>query len=241
MNTLGIVLARAGSKGLPEKNARVVAGKPMLAWTLEHALGAETLTDVVLSTDGETLASIGRSYGVGLIERPDDLANDTATVDSAARHAVEVHEAKHDTRIDAAVILYGNVPVRPADLTDRAVAKLRETSCDSVQSVYHVGKMHPWWMKQFGGVDGDSLEMYQDNRVYRRQDLPPVYMLDGGIIAVQRDALFTVVEGEPHAFLGHDRRGVVTEPNHVLDVDGPLDLLVAEAILKQQRANTSAA
>jgi len=240
MNTLGIVLARAGSKGLPAKNARTVAGKPMLAWTIEHALGARSLCDVVLSTDGQALAAIGSSYGIHVVDRPDDLAHDTATVDSAVRHAVEAYEAQRSTRIDAAVILYGNVPVRPADLTDRAIEKLHDTGCDSVQSVYNVGKMHPWWMKQLGGEEGDKLGMYQDNRVYRRQDLPPVYMLDGGIIAVRRNALFTVVEGEPHAFLGEDRRAVVTQPNEVLDVDGALDLLVAEAILKQQDANPSA-
>ena len=241
MNTLCIILARAGSKGLPDKNARVVAGKPMLAWTIEHALNADALNDVVLSTDGQTLLAIGRSYGIDLIERPPELADDGATVDSAARHAVEMHEQTHSQCIDAAVILYGNIPVRPADLTDRAVTKLRDTGCDSVQSVYPVGKMHPLWMKQLGGDDNDELVMYEDNRIYRRQDLPPVYMLDGGIIAVTRDSLFNVIEGEPHAFLGEDRRAIVTQPQEVMDVDSPLDLTVAEAILKERRAGQSAA
>ncbi len=178
----------------------------MLAWTIEHALNARALDHLVLSTDGETLKAIGKSYGVSLIDRPDDLAHDTATVDSAARHAVSVHEQLTGTRVDAAVILYGNIPVRPADLTDRAVNKLFATGCDSVQSVYAVGKMHPYWMKQVGGDAGDELTMYQDNHIYRRQDLPPVYMLDGGIIAVLRDSLFTQAEGEPHAFLARPSR-----------------------------------
>lgn len=241
MNILGVILARAGSKGLPEKNARIVADKPMLAWTIEHALHARALDDVVLSTDGPTLMAVGQSYGLAIVDRPAELAHDTATVDSAARHAVKTFERERRTRIDAAVILYANIPVRPADLTDRAVSKLVETGCDSVQSVYPVGKNHPYWMKQLGGEDGDALVMYQDNDVYRRQDLPPVYMLDGGIIAVRRESLFTVIEGRPHAFLGTDRRAVVTQPAEVMDVDSPLDLLVAEAILKQQRADQSAA
>lgn len=241
MNVLGIILARAGSKGLPEKNARIVAGKPMLAWTIEHARDARTLDHVVLSTDGSTLMAVGRSHGIEIIERPDHLAHDTATVDSAARHAVETFERAHATRIDAAAILYANIPVRPADLTDRAVRKLIDTGCDSVQSVYPVGKNHPYWMKRLDGEAGDELMMYQDNRVYRRQDLPPVYMLDGGVIAVRRESLFNVIEGQPHAFLGEDRRAVVTEPDEVMDVDSPLDLLVAEAILEQRRADQSAA
>lgn len=241
MNILGVILARAGSKGLPDKNARIVAGKPMLAWTLEHALNARALDHIVLSTDGPTLMAIGRSYGIESIDRPAEFAHDTATVDSAARHAVETFEREHATPVDAAVILYGNIPVRPADLTDRAVAKLAETGCDSVQSVYPVGKNHPYWMKRLDGETGDELAMYQDNHIYRRQDLPPVYMLDGGIIAVRRESLFTIVDGQPHAFLGSDRRAIVTEPDAVMDVDSPLDLLVAEAILKQQRTDQTAA
>jgi len=76
--------------------------------------------------------------------------------------------------------------------------------------------MHPYWMKKLGGPTGDELQMYEDNRVYRRQDLPPVYMLDGGIIAVTRRSLFTTVPGAPHAFLGRDRRAVVTQPGEVV-------------------------
>ena len=238
MNTLTVILARAGSKGLISKNALAVAGRPMLAWTIEHALGSRRAGQVVLSTDGEDLARVGRSMGVGVVMRPADLASDQATVDSAARHAVEVTEAQADTKFDTIVILYGNIPVRPADLTDRAVAKLEETGCDSVQSVYPVEKMHPYWMKQLG--DGDELLMYEPNEVYRRQDLPPVYMLNGGIIAVTRGSLFTEDTSGPHNFLGTDRRAIVNESDEVIDIDSRLDLLVAEAVLSERRKSSVA-
>ena len=231
MFTLGIILARAGSKGLPQKNALTVAGRPMLAWTIDHARSSRLLDRVMLSTDGEALAAIGREQGIEVVLRPEELASDTATVDSAARHAVLSFERRRGEQVDAAVILYGNVPVRPRDLTDRAVSKLIQTSCDSVQSVYPVGKNHPYWMKVLRGADGDSLGMYQDNAVYRRQDLPAVYMLDGGVIAVTRRNLFTVRDDEPHAFLGSDRRAIITGEGDVIDIDSELDCRVAEAVL----------
>ena len=160
MKTLTVILARAGSKGLVGKNSLTVAGRPMLAWTLEHALGSRRAGRVVLSTDGDDLAEVGRSMGVEVVTRSVETANDSATVDSAVRHAVLAVEAQADAPFDAVVILYGNIPVRPADLTDRAVAKLIETGCDSVQSVYPVEKLHPYWMKRLGGDTGDELLMY---------------------------------------------------------------------------------
>lgn len=230
--TLAVVLARGGSKGLPRKNVLPVAGRPMVAWTLEHALRSARVSAVVLSTDDAEAATVARGLGVEVIDRPAELAHDTATVDSAARHAVQRYEATHGVAVGAAVILYGNVPVRPADLSDRAVAMLAGSGADSVQSVAPVGKMHPYWMKRLEPAEGgDRLVMYEDNAVYRRQDLPPVYMLDGGVIAVTRASLFTVAEGQPHAFLGADRRAVVTGPGEVVDVDDATDRRVAEAIL----------
>ncbi len=236
MSTLCLILARAGSKGLPGKNIAAVAGRPMVAWAVAHAQAAQlrgVIDRIALSTDGEAIAAVGREMGVAVTDRPAELAGDTATIADAARHAVEQFEKRH-SKINRLVILYGNVPARPDDLIDRALAKLTETGCDSVQSVCPVGKMHPYWMKTLSGENGDVLEPFIENTVDRRQDLPPVYMLDGGIIAVTRAALMQVDPANPHAFLGSDRRAIVTRPGDVVDVDEPVDLQIAEAQLRQQ-------
>ncbi|WP_428387834.1 cytidylyltransferase domain-containing protein [Mucisphaera sp.] len=230
--TLALILARAGSKGLPGKNELVIAGRPMLAWTADHARAAG-LTHIALTTDGDRLAAMGQSLNLEVIHRPADLASDTATVDAAARHAVEVLEAQRGKPFQSIVLLYANVPVRPTGLINRALTTLHETGCDSVQSVCPVGKNHPWWMKT---IDGEGrIQPYVDNTAYRRQDLPPVYMLDGGLIALKREALFITDPGEPHAFLGSDRRSVITQPGEVIDIDTAADLAVAEATLMAQR------
>jgi len=226
---LGVILARAGSKGLANKNALPIAGKPMLAWTIEHALASEHINRVLVTTDGDRLTEIAEKYDVEVVRRPAELAHDTATVDAATRHAVGQVVDMHEH----VCMLYGNVPVRPDDLSDRAIQMLSETGADSVQSVCPVGKNHPYWMKTVDPETG-RLGMYSDNKIYRRQELPPVYMLDGGVIALTRASLFCLVEDEPHAFLGQDRRAVLTEPGEVVDVDTEEDFKTAEAILEDQ-------
>ena len=111
-----------------------------------------------------------------------------------------------------------------------------KAQAESVQSVCPVGKNHPYWMKTVDPETG-KLGMLHDNQVYRRQELPPVYMLDGGVIALTRSSLFSLVEGQPHAFLGADRRAVVTEPGDVVDIDTKEDLKAAEALLEERLRN----
>lgn len=240
---IAIILARGGSKGVPGKNAAVLAGKPCLLWTIEDARAATTVARVALSTDDAGLARLGRDARAEVVERPAELASDAARVDDAARHAVEQLERTGHGARDLGtpiVILYGNVPVRPRGLIDRAVRTLIETGADSVQSYSPVGKFHPWWTARLGpdgavrAWEGDVL----NHGVFRRQDLPPAFIPDGGVLAVTRAALLLQVPGVapgPHAFLGRDRRGVATGEGEVVDIDAPLDLVVADAVLRARR------
>jgi len=231
MSTLAVIIARAGSRGLPNKAMQLLQDKPLVAWTIEHALNSRRVDHVVLSSDSPEVLAVGDRSGIETYSRPADRASDTATIDDGARHGVECWEESHRRKCRYVAILYGNIPIRPTDLTDRALAKLIDTGADSVQGVYPVGKMHPLWMRKVSGENNDVLEMYEPNRIYRRQDLPPVYMLSGGALAVARSALFAVDPDEPHAFLGDDRRAIIHDPGHVVDVDDELDLAYARALL----------
>ena len=228
--TLAVIIGRAGSKGVPNKNARPLLGRPLVCHTIDHALAAREVDRVVVSTDGESIADAARAMGIEVVPRPAELASDVATVDSAVRQAVEACGSATTT----VVILYANVPLRPEGLIDRAVRTLRETGADSVQSYERPGKYHPYWMVRLG--EGGEVSQWQPNAVYRRQDLPPAFMPDGGVIAVTRTSLFTTVEGQPHAFLGRDRRGIENPQGSVVDIDHPVDFLVAEALLRERGA-----
>ena len=234
MTTLAVIIARAGSKGLHNKSMQPLLGKPVIAWTIDHALGCRGIDHIVLSSDCPLTLATGRDYGILCYRRPPEWASDTATIDDGARHGVECWEAEYGATCDHVAILYGNIPVRPPDLSDQALGKLIETGADSVQSVCPVGRMHPFWMKKLTGPCRDQLEMNQPNRVYRRQDLPPLYMLDAGVLAVTRESLFAVDPAEPHAFLGRDRRAILTRPGDVVDVDDDLDLALAAVVLERR-------
>jgi len=240
---VAVVLARAGSKGVPGKNSALVAGRPCARWTLDAARSSRAVGVVALTTDDDSLKDLARSLGVRVVDRPEALASDRATVDDAARHAVESLE-RAGVACDVIVILYANVPVRPAGLIDSAVQRHIETDCDSVQSYCPVGKHHPWWTVRVNGSgtqergkvlpwEGDTLY----HNVFRRQDLPPAYVPDGGVCVVSRRSLFREIPGVapgPHAFLGRDRRAVLTEEGAVIDIDSRIDLLVADAVLRER-------
>jgi len=234
MNALGVILSRAGSKGLPDKCVRELLGRAIVEYTFDHAKASRRLTGIVLTTDSEPAKALARKAGIEVIDRPAELATDQATVDAAARHAVETWESRHGRHADLVVLLYGNIPVRADGLIDRAVDHLIATGASSVRSVALVSKQHPDWLHR---LDGDRMSQFRPNSIYRRQDLSPLYYHDGAVAAVTRAALFNALETpEDHqAFLGPDRRAIVQQPEDAVDIDGPIDLLVAEAILSARQ------
>ena len=225
---LAVVIGRAGSKGLPGKNTLHVAGRPMIEYSIEHAKEARCVTRVVVSTDGDEIAAAVEEMDVDVVRRPPELASDTATVSATVRHAVKTLDATEPI----IVVLYANVPVRPSDLIDRAVGLLVQTGADSVQSFTDVGKHHPYWMSTLD--DDHCVTPFIENQIDRRQDLPKLLSLDGGVIAVKAACVRNADDSEPHAFLGTDRRGIENPSGSVIDVDDAIDLAVAEAALTQQ-------
>ena len=239
--TTAIILARAGSKGLPGKNHAMIAGQPCVQWTIDAARNAKCIQStehIVVSSDDPEVLAIAQANGCRTVDRPEELAHDTATIDSAARHAYESIDPPSGLSTSPIVILYANVPVRPDSLIDEAVERLVQSKCDSVQSYARVGKHHPWWTVKLD--DDGSVQPWQGDTLYhncfRRQDLPPAQVPDGGVIALTPDALMlrTNAPQGPHKFLGNDRRGIETNEGDVIDIDSRIDQLVAEAVLKER-------
>jgi len=238
MYALAVILARAGSKGLPDKCVRSLLGHPVIDYTFDHALAAELIDGIVFTTDSAPAAAFARNRGIEVIDRPPELANDTARVDAVARHAVARVETERRIRCDVIALLYGNIPVRAPGIIDRAVRHLRDTGATSVRTVAPVGRHHPDWLHR---LDGDRMQQFRNNGIYRRQDLEPMYYHDGAVAVVTRDALFSKPASgdDGQAFLGTDRRAVVQNPDDAVDIDGPADLLQAEAILRARRWATA--
>ena len=234
MNTLGIILARAGSQGLTSKHLRLIEGRPLINYTFEHARLSRTLTRIVVTTDCPVIRRLAAAEGFDVVERPENLATSDASVQDVMLHAIDEVEARDSAfRADALVTIYGNVPIRPADVIDRAVRHLAQTRCDSVRSFCPVGKWHPMWMSR---LDGDRVIPLGAGSIHRRQDLTPTLLHDGAVVAVSRASMMRgkTMPHDPHAFFGVDRRGIETGIGETVEVDTLRDLYIAQAIMREQ-------
>ena len=131
----GLVPARGGSKGIPRKNIRPLGGKPLLAWTAECALAAQSLSRVVLSTDDDEIASVGREHGLEVpFLRPAELGGDAVGSLAVVLHAIEAIGEE----FDAVCLLQPTDPFRGPELVDRCVDALFEREASAVISVLSV-------------------------------------------------------------------------------------------------------
>jgi CMP-N,N'-diacetyllegionaminic acid synthase len=231
VNVLGVILARAGSQGLKSKHLLSLLGRPVISYTFDHARASKLLTRVVVSTDCPQIRHLAEQEFFETVARPPELATSEASVQDAMLHAMHLVEQRSSFRADALVVLYGNCPVRGADVIDRSIELLEKTKCDSVRTFCPVGKWHPAWMSK---LNGDRVTALHPGSIHRRQDLEPLYLHDGAAVAVSRASM---LRGEanptdPHAFFGVDRRGVLTEVGETVEIDQLRDLYWAEAVLR---------
>lgn len=136
MKNLVIIPARGGSKGIPKKNIKSIAGKPLIAWSIEQALTASQVDRVVVSTDCEEIAKIALSYGAEVpFMRPSSLSNDTATTESALLHALEWLKKSENYVPNNVVLLQATSPLRHEGAIDEAIDKYNAEQADSLLSV----------------------------------------------------------------------------------------------------------
>ncbi|MBC7783578.1 MAG: NTP transferase domain-containing protein [Burkholderiales bacterium] len=230
---LGVVMARAGSKGLADKHTLPLLGRPVIDYTLEHVRSSALLTSTVVSSDSTGVLQLAARRGFDVLHRPPHLCTDIASVQAVMLHALDASE-QSGVRFDAAVILYGNVAVRGEGVIDRAIQHWCDTRCDSVRTFCTVGKWHPAWMSH---LRGDIVEPLRPGSIHRRQDLEPVYLHDGAAVVMSRDSLLRgqATPDDPHAMFGTDRRGVETQMGETIEIDHRRDLYWAEAVLREQQ------
>ncbi len=234
MKTLGVILARAGSLGLASKHLLPLLGRPVIEYTFDHARQSRRLSDVVVSSDCPLVREAATTAGLHTIARPPELATADASVQGAMLHAMHTVEARQNVRFDALVVLYGNVPLRGDGVIDRALEQLQSSGCDSVRTFTRVGKWHPAWMSRLTS-DG-RVEGLHPGSIHRRQDLEPLFLHDGAVVAVTRASMLCgeATPDDPHAFFGLDRRGIETAMGETIEIDHLRDLYWAEASLRER-------
>lgn len=194
MRTLGVITARGGSKGLPGKNLRPLAGKPLLAWTIEAAQEAGVLDRLILSTDDEAIAAEGRARGCEVpFLRPAALALDDTPHLPVVQHAVQWLDDHEQYRPDAVLILQPTSPLRTAEDIRASLARLEQSGADAVVSVSAVpAHAHPMRMLRVDARGDATLFVTGEpvrRRIQRRQDLPEAWVMNGAIYACRAAVL----------------------------------------------------
>ncbi len=180
MSVVALITARGGSKGLPRKNVLPLCGKPLIAWTIEAALRATSVDRVVLSSDDDEISSIAARFGCEvLFKRPAELASDTASSMDVVRHALA-----QLTDAQMIVLLQPTSPLRTHADIDAAVSRVRTGDAPACVSVCEVSES-PYWMYRIGKQGQIQPLMPTHLPPQRRQDLEPIYRLNGAVYVAQ--------------------------------------------------------
>lgn len=227
-----MIPARGGSKGIPRKNLVPLAGRPLIAYSIDAGRASRALTRLVVSTDDEEIATVARTLGADVpFLRPAALAADDTPMAPVLADLLQTLRAREQYEPDVLVLLQPTSPFRRADHIDAAVDLLTTSGADSVVSVIPVP--HQFIPSSLMQLHGDTLAPWMDGPApQRRQDKPALFARNGPAIVVVRPR---VVLDEGRLY-GDQTRGFVMSREDSFDIDDALDLKVAELLLSSRLA-----
>lgn len=236
MRILGIITARGGSKSIPRKNIKELAGKPLIAYTIEAARDSGVFDRLILTTDDEEIAAVGREWGVEVpFMRPGELAQDTTPTLPVLQHALVWLKEQEGYEPEAVMILQPTTPFRKPEHIRGAAELLDRTGADSVVSVVEIpGNYNPHWA--FRADEELRATLYLGGaiktRIKRRQDLPRAYSPNGMIYLFRPRFLFDAADPN---FYGDDVRTFVVSEELSINIDSPEDWTLAEREIEKLR------
>ncbi len=221
---LYIIPARGGSKGIPRKNIKPLAGHPLIGYSIDVALSLASPDRICLSTDDEEIADVARSLGLDVpYMRPAELATDTAGSREVIIDAMDFYEARGG-RFDCVVLLQPTSPLRTVDDVQRCLDRYTH-DIDMVVSVKEAA-CNPYYNCFETDADGYLHVSKGDGLYTRRQDAPPAWEYNGAVYVINPDSIRCMPLG---AF---PRRVAVEMPrSRSIDLDTPMDWLIAETLL----------
>jgi len=230
---IGLITARGGSKGIQGKNIRVLAGKPLIAWTIDAAQKSKACSRLIVSTDSQDIKKIAQDWGAEVpFIRPEDLSGDTSKSISVVHHAINYLLSKGIKESDCILLLQPTSPLRTGNDIKNAIKISQSKHADAVVSVTD-SPSHPYLAKKISseGIINSFFNEKFDN--IRRQDLPPSYVTNGAIYLNKISSIL-----EENTFLPENKTyAYLMPPERSVDIDTPWDLYLAELILRDKQKN----
>ena len=232
MNVLGIIPARGGSKGVPQKNIKLLNSKPLIFYTIQAAK-ASNLSDLIISTDCPKIAEIAKSFSVKVpFLRPKEISTDHAKSIDVAIHALKKMEELELKKYDAVMLLQPTTPYRSANHINKALDIIKnQPDLSSVISVVDVEGYHPARMKYIQNnllIDPPFCEAYENQN---RQELEKMFIRNGAIYLTRKDVLLN------KSFKGKKSYALLMTAESSINIDSKLDFKFAEFLLKENLIN----
>jgi len=224
MTICAFILARAGSKGLPGKNIIPFMGKPLISWSIEAAKNCALVDRIIVSTDGGKIAQIARDAGAEVMMRPEELSDDTAMPKDAIRY--HLAQLKQDGYVpDISILLQPTSPLRVSQDITSCIEHLTDEKYDSAATfVKSPSSPYRAWLK----TETSPKPFLPEHNPWRpRQALPTTYALNGAVYAVKTEVFLT---DDSHSFLPGQSALVEMSAERSVDIDTPLDLIIATAV-----------
>lgn len=223
---LAIIPARGGSKGVPRKNIRDLAGKPLIAWTIEEAKKSKYIDRLILSSEDDEIIEVAIQYGCEVpFKRPVELAKDDTPGIAPVLHAIEQCPG-----YDYVVLLQPTSPLRTVEDIDGCIEKLIACDADFCVSVTEPEKS-PYWMYTIEHEKMVPL-LPQNELITRRQNLPKCYALNGAIYIGKIQALLC-----SKSFLEEGTIGYTMVQKNSYDIDTEVDFLICQYLIRNEGEN----
>lgn len=223
----GIIPARAGSKGIPNKNMQIIGDKPMLQYTLEAAKQSEKLDYCILSSDDPEAIALSKKVGVNVpFVRPDYLSEDNSPTEEVIIHALEWYKSEFSHFPGVVVLLQPTTPFRTAQDIGNAIKKFEQTGKESLVSVCEISQHPSDCVILLEDKSIERLPLHRDNKKSGRQAYQKVYFIDGGVYI----STFKRFLKEKTMFDNNSEIFIVPK-SHGLDIDDFFNLELARAMI----------
>jgi CMP-N,N'-diacetyllegionaminic acid synthase len=222
---LAIIPARGGSKGVPRKNLRQLAGKPLIAWTIDAAKAAQHIDRVILSSDDDEIIATAQMFGCEVpFVRPRELGDDHVPTAAVIAHALE-----HLPAYDYVILLQPTSPLRAVSDIETAIEQCVASGAAAVVSVCEA-EHHPAWMYYLDDTMKMQPALPALARPTRRQELRPCYRLNGAIYVFQTTWFLRSL-----SFVDEHTRAFVMPLERSIDIDSEQELTLCELLMKGRR------